>query len=158
MAMKALTQTLQTWAFSIRKIPLIVFCTPRVVHLDKKRCELKIPLNYRTRNHVKSMYFGVLAVGADLAGGLFVMEAIKASKKPVTFIFKDFKADFLRLCKSDVHFHCTEGEKVRKAVAECIKIGKRVNSPINMWATTPKASGDEPVAKFTLTISVKVKN
>src|SRR3989338_6485302 len=123
--MKAFKQPLQTWVFSILKFPLIVFCTPRVIHLDTHRCEIKIPLNYRTRNHVKSMYFGALAVGADLAGGLFVMEAIKASKKNVGFIFKDFKADFLKLSKGDVHFHCTEGTKVKAVVNECIRTKKR---------------------------------
>ena len=123
--------------------------------MDANRCEVKIPLNYRTRNHVKSMYFGALAVGADLAGGLFVMEAIKASKKNVGFIFKDFKADFLKLAKGDVHFHCTEGAKVKAVVNECLRTKKRANRTVNMWATTPSVSGDEPVCKFTLTISVK---
>lgn len=151
-------KTLMMRAFGLFKIPLIFIVRPVILRLDKKSCEVKIPLNYITKNHVGSMYFGVLAVGADLAGGLLMLDAIEASGKKVNFIFKDFTADFLKLAKSDVHFICHEGKKITTAVHETIKTGKRVNSTVNLIATTPKVSGDEPIAKFTLTVSVKLKS
>jgi hypothetical protein len=114
-----------------------------------------IPLNYFTRNHVKSMYFGALCIGADLAAGVFVLEAIRQSARKVNFIFKDFKADFLKLALADVHFICEDAMKVHQAVAETIRTKKRANTTVAMWATTPKKTGDEPIAKFALTISVK---
>lgn len=153
-----LKETLQTWLFGFIKIPLVFFCKPQVITINQKRCELKIPLSRKTKNHVRSMYFGALAVGADLAGGLFLMKAISDSKKPVTFLFKDFTADFKKRAMSDVHFHCDEGKEVYALVDKCIKSGKRENKTINMYATTPKVTGDEVIASFTLTFSVKMKS
>ena len=149
-------ETLKLRAFSILKIPLLFLVRPQVIEITKDRCEVMIPLNYLTRNHVKVMYFGVLAMGADLAGGAFVLNAIKHSGKKVGFIFKDFTADFLKRAEADVHFICEEGEKVSQVVSETIKTKKRANTTVNIIATTPAKTGDEPIAKFTLTISVKV--
>ena len=141
--------------FGLLKIPLIFYCRPSIVEVTDKRAEVVIPLNYFTRNHVKSMYFGALCIGADLAAGVFVLEAIRRSGRKVNFIFKDFKADFLKLALADVHFICEEGKKVADVVKETIRTKKRANTTVLLWATTPKKTGDEPVAKFALTISVK---
>lgn len=150
-------QTLGLWAFGILKVPLITSVRPSVIRLNGKGCEVKIPLNYWTRNHLKTMYFGTLAIGADCAGGLMTLEAIRRSKKKVQLVFKDFKADFLRRPEADVHFICKDGEKIKKQVQETIRTKKRVNRTISITATTPKISGNEPVAKFLLTLSVKAQ-
>lgn len=148
-------QTLKLRAFSLLKLPLLFIVRPQVIELTRNRCEVMIPLNYLTRNHVKSMYFGVLAMGADLAGGTFVLEAIEKSGQNVGFIFKDFTVNFLKRAEGDVHFICEEGEKVYQVVDETIRTKQRANITVNMYATVPKKTGNEPVAKFTLTISVK---
>jgi len=44
---------------------------------------------------------------------------------------------------------------VADVVKETIRTKKRANTTVLLWATTPKKTGDEPVAKFALTISVK---
>lgn len=97
-------------------------------------------------------------MGADLAGGAFVLDAIARSKKNVGFIFKDFSANFLQRAEGDVHFICEEGEKVDKVVKDCIRTKKRANQTVRIFATTPSKSGNTPVAEFTLTISVKMKD
>jgi acyl-coenzyme A thioesterase PaaI-like protein len=150
-------QTLALRTFSLFKIPLLFIISPTVVKLTEKECEVRIPLNRLTRNHLKSMYFGVLAMGADCAGGLIAMEAIQQSKKKVSLIFKDFKADFLKRAEADVHFICKDGIKIRDQVQETIRTHKRVNQTLSIIATTPKISGDEPVAKFELTLSLKAQ-
>lgn len=148
-------QTLKLRAYALLNTPLIFSVRPRIIEINENRCEVVIPLNYFTKNHVGSMYFGALSIGADLAGGLFVTEAIKRSGKKVSFIFKDFTADFLRRAESDVHFICEEGKIVSGVVAETIKTKKRANRTAHIFATTPKKTGNEPIAQFKLTISVK---
>jgi hypothetical protein len=125
--------------------------------LNEKECEAKIPLNFITKNHLGSMYFGVLAMGADLACGLMGMEAIRRSGKKLTLIFKDFKAEFFKRAESDVHFFCNEGKKIQKQVKEAIETGERVNRTYHVLATTPKVSRGEPVARFEMTLSLRVK-
>jgi len=52
--------------FTLR-IPLLLFVGPRVLELDEEGCAIEIPLGLRTRNHLGSMYLGVLCAGADVA-------------------------------------------------------------------------------------------
>ena len=89
-------QTLLVRYFGITKIPLIFFVKPQVLQLNQSQCMIKIPLRRRTRNHLMSMYFGVLAVGADLAGGLLAMQMLARSDHKINLVFKDMHADFLK--------------------------------------------------------------
>lgn len=150
-----LKETLALRTFGLFKIPLLFYVGPSILKLSDKACEVKIPLSYRTKNHLGCMYFGVLAAGADCAGGLMGMQAIKKSGKKVDLLFKDFKAEFLRRAEGDVHFKCLDGALIKKQVADTIRSGKRVNRTMKIVATTPKVSGNEPVALFELTLSVK---
>lgn len=151
-------KTLGLRAFGLFKIPLLCSVRPTILRLNRELCEVKIPLNYWTRNHLKSMYFGTLAIGADCAGGLLAQECITKSGKNVVLIFKDFHADFLKRAEHDVHFTCNDGLKIEKQVKESIKSGERTNQTLTILATTPKVTGDEPVAKFLLTLSLKLKS
>lgn len=155
MNFESLKQTLFLRAFGFLKVPLISYVRPSVVSLTDEEAVVKIPLGYRTRNHLKSMYFGTLAIGADCAGGLLAMHHIRNSKKKLSLVFKDFRADFHKRPMADVHFTCKDGAKIRKQIQETIKAGKRTNQPMHIVATTPKISGDEPVATFELTLSLK---
>ena len=65
--------------FGIFKVPLIWYCRPKVIEHTDEKIEIKIALKRRTRNHLGSMYFGVLAVGADITGGFLAMDPIKES-------------------------------------------------------------------------------
>lgn len=157
MNMRSLKDTLGLWLFSLVKIPLIAYVRPSIVTKNSKTCVIKIPLNYFTKNHLGSMYFGALAIGADVAGGLIAMELIGKSKQKVQLVFKDFRANFLKRPEADVHFTCHDGDKIKKQVAETIRTKRRVNRLLTIIATTPKISGDEPVAEFKLNLSLKAK-
>ena len=151
--------TITTWQlrlFGLTKIPLIYFCHPRVISISEDSLEVKIKLGRRTRNHLNSMYFGVLSVGADVTGGFLAMKYIRASQSNISLIFKDFHADFLKRAEGDVHFKCTDGFAIRELVQKSEKSGKRENMPVHISATVPSHSV-EPVAKFILTLSIKKK-
>lgn len=151
-------QTFLVWYFGITKIPLIFFVKPRVIQLDESQCVIKIPLHRRTRNHLKSMYFGVLAVGADLASGLLAMQLLDRSDHKISLIFKDMQANFLKRVDGDAIFTCTDGQKIRTLVEKVIDTGERHHEPLNIQVTAPDKYGDEILATFTLTLSLKVKD
>ena len=102
--------------FGLTKIPLLAFCRPKIINLNTESVEIKIPLRRRTRNHLNSMYFGALSVGADITGGFLAMMCIQKSQHKVALIFKDFKADFLKRAEGDVHFKCDEGLEISQLV------------------------------------------
>lgn len=143
--------------FGLLKIPLIFFVSPKILEMNERKCSIKIPLNYRTKNHLNAMYFGALAIGADVAGGLLAMKNIYENRLPLTMVFKDFKAEFLKRADGDVVFTCDDGEAVKKLVKDALASDERQNLPVIITATVPEKYGDEPVAKFTLTLSIKKK-
>jgi acyl-coenzyme A thioesterase PaaI-like protein len=154
---KKLQDTLFVRMFGLLKVPLIFWVSPSVVSLTDQECVIKIPLNRRTKNHLKSMYFGVLCTGADIAGGLVAMNEITASKKKIALSFKDFNAEFLKRAEGDVHFICTQIPEIKNFVQEVIKSGERMNFPVQIRAVVPSLNPNEDVAKFILTLSLKVK-
>jgi acyl-coenzyme A thioesterase PaaI-like protein len=136
---------------------MLFFVGPRVLRLDDDGCEVKLPLGYRTKNHFGSMYFGALACGADLAGGLNAATAIRKKYKGVQLIFKNFQAEFLKRPDGDVHFITRDGRKVLEALEQTMASGERVTIPMHVEATVPSKYGTEPVAKFTVGLSLKRK-
>ncbi len=140
------------------RIPVLLFLSPRVIELDEARCAVDIPLRWRSKNHLGSMYFAALFAGADLAGGLHAARLIHQGHRDVNLIFAHAKADFLKRADGDVRFLCTAGAQVAAAVRETEATGQRVTLPVEVVATVPKNDGDEPVARFTMGLSLKRKS
>ncbi|KUE79028.1 DUF4442 domain-containing protein [Aeromonas schubertii] len=141
--------------FVWRYIPLIGFCAPIIETINARELAIRIPLGWRTRNHLGSMYFGALATGADLAGGLLVMEKGRQRKRKVHFAFKSVAGEFIRRPEADVRFYSAAGEQIDAMIEESIATGQRINRPIEVVATCPERDGDEPMARFELVLSLK---
>ena len=148
-------ETLGIRIWSMLKIPMLGFVRPSVVELNNDRVVIRLRLNRRTKNHLGSMYFGALCIGADVAGGLAAMRAIEHSGGGISLIFKDVAGRFLKRPEDDVYFTCRDGEALRELVALARSSGEREEMPVRVVATVPSRFGDEPVAEFTLTISLK---
>ena len=103
------------------------------------------------------MYFGTLATGADIAGGLIAWRLISQNGNRVNLVFKEFHADFLKRPEGDVYFTCTDGVQIKQLVERALASSERENLPVTIIATCPAKLGQEPVAKFTLTLSLKKK-
>jgi len=147
-----------TWSlrlFAWTRIPLIAVLRPTLVTADAERCVVRIPLGWLTRNHLGSLYFGALCIGADLAGGLIVMNLIRARRSSVTFLFKDFNADFHKRAEGATVFTCSDGEKLQALLGRTETSEEREEGHVTVVATVPDKLGDEPVATFRLTISMK---
>lgn len=156
MVSKATKTTRLIQVFGITKVPMIWYCRPKVIEHTDEKIEIKIPLKRKTKNHLGSMYFGVLAVGADITGGFLAMDPIQESGRKINLIFKDFKADFLKRPEGDVHFTCNDGMAVKELVDRVSKSSDRHNFKLSIEATVPSISS-EVVAKFELTLSLKDK-
>ncbi len=153
-----LCATFRLRTFGFFKIPLIFYVSPCIEEFNNERIVVRIPLKRHTRNHLKSMYFGVLATGADCAGGLMAMRLIQASGQKVSLLFKDFKAEFLKRAEGDVLFTCEDGSAIRALVDKALTSDDRVNLTVHVAATVPSLLGSEPVALFELTLSLKKKS
>lgn len=153
-----LKQTLGMRLFGWLKIPLLASVRPSVVELTEARCVVRIPLRRWTRNHLGSMYFGALAIGADCAGGLLAMDQIRRTGNKVSLVFKAFQASFLKRPEADVYFICEEGAAIRDQVGRALASEDRITEPMHIQAAVKLPDGTfEPVAEFTLELSLKRK-
>ena len=150
-----LKETLKIRLLAVLKIPLMFFCRPSVLSINDEAVTIIIPFKRRTKNHVGSMYFGALSVGADLAGAYLAMHHISKVNKKIKLIFKDFHADFFKRAEGDVHFVCDEGSQIKNLVEQVSQSGERGNMPVKVIAYVPSKFNNDPVAQFTLTLSLK---
>lgn len=145
--------TLEINAVGLATIPVLAFIGPRVLENSDRACRIRIDLGYRTRNHMGSMYFGVLCCGADVVSGLPVIRLMRGSGKFLVPSFKDIQADFLERATGDVVFENLDLPAIAQAYEAAVNSGERVNLPVHSRAMV----GDEEVARFTTTLSLKYK-
>ena len=147
-------ETLSLRLFGLTRIPLLFYVGVSVAELSPERMVVRIPLRRRTKNHLGSMYFGALCIGADCAPGAFAMYLIRQQPARISMVFKDFQAEFLKRAEGDVHFVCDQGKEISELVALAAASDERVERQIDVVATVPSLS-EEPVARFKLTLSLK---
>jgi len=147
-------ETLSLRWFGLTRIPLLFYIGVSVTAVSPQRMVVNIPLRRRTRNHLGSMYFGVLCAGADCAAGALAMYLIRQQSEHISLVFKDFQAEFLKRAEGDVNFCCSQGEEIAELVAQAKASDERVERQFEVVATVPSL-GEEPVARFKLTLSLK---
>ena len=100
------------------------------------------------------MCFGPLAVGTDVAAGIYAFYFAEKASSNVSSEFKGIKADFIKRAESDILFKSSEGLFVKQAI-ELIKSSvERVNQNILVNAID---QNQEVVATFEMVVSVKCK-
>ena len=145
------------WA--LQNVFFLWLASPKIVELTDERCVVRVPLNWRTRRcDIHAMYLGTLCMGADVAAGLIAFKLVREKKIRVNFIFKDMKAEFLKRAEGAVYFTNNEGRMIQDLLQRAMDTGERQEATVPVIATVPSKLGDEPVAKFTLTLSLKKKS
>ena len=148
------TTMVRLW--SLRNVFLLWLIRPSVLELSEHRCVVRVPLNWRTRRRdIHAMYLGTLCMGADVAAGLISFKLVMDRKLNVSFVFKDIRAEFLKRADGDVVFTNNDGPMIQAMVARAMESGERQESTVHVVATIPEKYGEEPVAKFELTLSLK---
>ncbi len=158
MNLSLIRRNLLLWSVSSLKLPLLFYIRPRVVQYDEQVCRIQVKLNRRSRNHVGSMYFGALAMGAELSIAAAAVFQIFATRKKVEFIFKSFKCDFLKRADADVIFVSELNEHVEALVQRAIRgQGQRVEETFTGYAVTVK-NPQEKIMLYQLTLSMKLRS
>lgn len=144
------------WYFGHFKVAMIGYVRPKLVKLTDTDIVVRLPFNRRNRNHVHSMYFGALSIGADIAGGLHGFYHAHLTKCDISLVFKSFQAQFISRPEADVYFVSTMGATVKEMIEESRISKSRINKPITIKAYTNYPANPVEVADFILELSVKV--
>jgi hypothetical protein len=148
------TTMVRLWA--LKNVFLLWLIGPKIVELTNDRCVVRVPLNWKTRRRdIHAMYLGTLCMGADVAAGLISFKLVMERKLNVSFIFKDLRGEFLKRADGDVLFTNVDGPVIQELLRRTMETGERQEATVHVTATVPDKYGDEPVAKFELTLSLK---
>lgn len=150
------TTMVRLW--SLQNVFLLWLVRPKIHELSADRCIVRVPLNAITRRKdIRAMYLGTLCMGADVAAGLIAFQIVAERKQRINFIFKDLKAEFLKRAEGEVWFTNNDGPLIQDLIQRALSSDERHEATVHVTATVPEKLGDEPVAKFELTLSVKRK-
>lgn len=150
------TTMVRLWA--LQNVFFLWLASPKIVELTNDRCVVRVPLNWRTRRRdIRAMYLGTLCMGADVAAGLIAFKLVNEQRERIVFLFKDIKGEFLKRAEDDVVFTNNDGAVIQDLLRRARETGERQEATVHVIATVPSKLGDEPVAKFELTLSVKKK-
>ena len=139
---------------SFLKVPLLGFCLPKVVELNSNSASVQINRWWLTSNHVGSMYFGALAMGAELSVATQLLKQMFGDRAPVTFIFKDAQFRFLSRAENHVIFRTDEVARVSELVAESLEAKDRRDKTISGYAYTIN-DPSKKIMEYEITLSVK---
>lgn len=150
--------TLFLRAYATAKIPLLAFIWPKIIELSQNKTILQVPLTYRSKNHLGTMYFGALSMGAEASVALTAVKKIHESGQKIDYVFKDFKAQFLKRAEGDVHFICEAGVAVAELVEKGIQTGERQTQTFKSYAIVPSKDPQQIIAEFEVTLSLKKRS
>lgn len=139
----------------IFKIRLIGLVRPRIIGLSSDQITIRIPLNFLTKNHLNSMYFGSLAIGADLAAGFMAFYFSRILDIPVQLVFSKVEGTFHKRPDAAVFFICEDGKTILEMLDETRLSNDRVTRPIHVKAYLSESLDEPPVASFVLGLSLK---
>lgn len=140
------------------KIPLLAMVRPKIFRLDEKYCVVKAPLNFVTKNHVGSMYFGAMSMAAELSTAAYIVDQIQNHGLKSQFIFKDFSCEFLKRAEKDIYFVCPAIPAIQELVQKIQMSEERFEGSFEGYAVDDKNHIEDPSQKimtYRLTISMK---
>ncbi|MEK7358204.1 MAG: DUF4442 domain-containing protein [Bdellovibrionota bacterium] len=139
---------------SLAKLPLLAFISPRVIKCTGAQSIVQVGLGFRTRNHLGVMYFGALAMGAELSIALKAVQEIQRAGQRIDFLFKNFKCEFHKRADGDVQFICDEADKVTALILASAGSPERMEGTFKGRAIVPSKSQDS-IMDYELTLTVK---
>jgi hypothetical protein len=108
-------------AFNFFKLPSVWWCGIRVTKIDDISCQVKVVHRWINQNPFKSMFWAVQGMAAELTTGVLIMEAIHNSKRKVSMLVLNNRANFSKKARGKVLFECDEKQKLIKSMNTLIK-------------------------------------
>lgn len=139
---------------SLAKLPLLAFISPRVIKCTGSQSIVQVGLGFRTRNHLGVMYFGALAMGAELSIALKAVQEIQRTGQRIDFLFKNFKCEFHKRADGDVQFICDEADAVADLIQRAASSPDRLEGTYKGRAIVP-SKGQDSIMDYELTLTVK---
>jgi|TARA_B100000401_G_C52550614_1_gene598300 hypothetical protein len=120
--MKYTISSINTFLFF--KLPSVWWCGIRVREISKVSCSANVRLGWFNKNPFKSLFWAVQGMAAELTTGILIMQAINESKKNISMLVLNNKANFSKKAKGLIRFNCNQGKKINETINRALETKK----------------------------------
>ncbi len=140
--------------FMFFKLPSAWWCGVRLYHLENDKAVVRIKHSWFNKNPFKSMFWAAQGMAAEFSTGVLVMEKIQLSKKPISMLVANNKANFSKKARGTITFSCSDGQLIDQAIEKTIASGEGQK----FWMTSKgiDLNGDL-VSKFEFEWTIKLR-
>ena len=110
--------------FHFFKLPSVWWCGIRVREISKVSCSANVRLGWFNKNPFKSLFWAVQGMAAELTTGILIMQAINESKKNISMLVLNNKANFSKKAKGLIRFNCNQGKKINETINRALETKK----------------------------------
>ncbi len=110
--------------FLFFKLPSAFWSGVRTKVITENKCVVTVKHRWFNQNPFKSMYFAVQAMAAELSTGALVMLHIKNSKRNISMLVANNKANFSKKATGRITFTCQDGHLIEEAIKKTIDTGE----------------------------------
>jgi len=140
--------------FLFFKLPSAWIAGVRVKEINDSKAVITAKHRWLNQNPFGSMYFAVLAMGAELSTGILVMKKIHDSKKQISMLVTHNEATFTKKARGRIKFICEDGGLINKHLQHTIQTGEGVK--MSLISKGYDETGDL-VCQFSFQWSIKRK-
>ena len=140
--------------FTLLRLPAAWICGVRLTHLDDQGATASIKHRWINQNPYSSMFWAVQGMAAELAGGMLVMQSLRAQDASISMLLVGTQGEFTKKACGKILFTCQDGAIVESGVAQCLKTGAGVQFELT---TEGRDEDGDLVCRFRFHWSVKVR-
>ena len=118
--------------FTLLRLPSVWLCGIRVTLLEQSFCEAKVKHRWINQNPFNSMFWAVQGMAAELTTGMLLMQEIQISKRKVSMLVLNNKANFSKKAQGRITFSCNSAGLITNAIKKLLETDK----PQTLWLTS----------------------
>lgn len=118
--------------FTLLRLPSVWLCGIRVTLLEQSFCEAKVKHRWINQNPFNSMFWAVQGMAAELTTGMLLMQEIQTSKRKVSMLVLNNKANFSKKAQGKITFSCNSADLITNAIKKLLETDK----PQTLWLTS----------------------
>jgi hypothetical protein len=112
--------------FFLKSLPLGFFTGLRLESLSEEWCTVSVSYKYINKNPFRSLYFGVLAMAAELSTGMMGLLHTYKSSPSISMLVFHMEADFTKKAVGKIIFKCSDGTLIKNAIERTLATGEGV--------------------------------
>lgn len=140
--------------FMLQQLPMGFLAGLRILNLDVKHAQVRIPFKYVNKNPFRSMYFASQSMAAELSTGIMAMAAVRDTGFSISMLVLEMKSSFLKKATTPIIFSCHQGQEIAATIQKAIDTNE---GQIITVKSIGQNTQNEIVSEFEFTWTFKLK-